>query len=300
MPKTLRVRRKTGWVTKPIADLPENRLLPYEVDDNFLNLEQQLEDHNNSTTSHPHLVSAVYDAAEAAEQAMTEAILAKEQAQIAAGTGFSDLTGKEGYHVVVNSTETGFDYVPQQPAITSLTGLSDFPSTYSGQETKQLRVNESGTGLEFFSETYVTSLTDLTDFPSTMNGHSKKHLRVNVGGTAIEFLVEPFTLVSGWNGKLTANIVLMRAPIPLPITFPANFSGSIAICEVAPTATTDLSIHVDGVSVGTIRFVAGSTVGSFLTSPSVQVSVNSIVKIVGPATPDATLENLGITLLGER
>lgn len=39
MAKTLRVRTRTGWITKPAADTPENRLIAEEVDDNFLALE---------------------------------------------------------------------------------------------------------------------------------------------------------------------------------------------------------------------------------------------------------------------
>ena len=38
--KTLRTRIKPGWVTKPPADTPENRLQAFEVDDNFLELEK--------------------------------------------------------------------------------------------------------------------------------------------------------------------------------------------------------------------------------------------------------------------
>ena len=39
MTKTLRVRERTGWTTKPVEDLDENRLTAEEVDDNFLALE---------------------------------------------------------------------------------------------------------------------------------------------------------------------------------------------------------------------------------------------------------------------
>lgn len=42
MAKTLRVRTRTGWVTKPAADTNENRLLAEEVDDNFLALEDAI------------------------------------------------------------------------------------------------------------------------------------------------------------------------------------------------------------------------------------------------------------------
>lgn len=43
MAKTLRVRSKAGWVTKPPLDTPGNSLTAQEVDDNFLGLEGDIE-----------------------------------------------------------------------------------------------------------------------------------------------------------------------------------------------------------------------------------------------------------------
>jgi hypothetical protein len=44
MAKTLRVQTATGWVTKPVEDLPENRLTAEEIDDNFLALDAAIGD----------------------------------------------------------------------------------------------------------------------------------------------------------------------------------------------------------------------------------------------------------------
>lgn len=41
--KTLRVRTKSGWVTKPAGQIPEYALSSGEIDDNFLALEQEIE-----------------------------------------------------------------------------------------------------------------------------------------------------------------------------------------------------------------------------------------------------------------
>ena len=41
MTKTLRVRTRTGWTTKPAPDLDENRLTAEEIDDNFLALDTE-------------------------------------------------------------------------------------------------------------------------------------------------------------------------------------------------------------------------------------------------------------------
>ncbi len=47
MTKTLRVRERDGWTTKPVADLDENRLTAEEIDDNFLTLEDEISEAEN-------------------------------------------------------------------------------------------------------------------------------------------------------------------------------------------------------------------------------------------------------------
>ena len=39
MSKTLRVRTRTGWITKPVEDIDDNRLTAEEIDDTFLGLD---------------------------------------------------------------------------------------------------------------------------------------------------------------------------------------------------------------------------------------------------------------------
>jgi hypothetical protein len=51
MAKTLRVRTRAGWVTKPAPDLPENRLTAEEVDDNFLAVEDESVNKTSNTGS---------------------------------------------------------------------------------------------------------------------------------------------------------------------------------------------------------------------------------------------------------
>lgn len=66
MAKTLRIRTAAGWATKPAADLPENRLMAEEVDDNFLALELAIS--GKSDAGHTH--SGEYDPAGTASAAL--------------------------------------------------------------------------------------------------------------------------------------------------------------------------------------------------------------------------------------
>ena len=49
MAKTLRVRTREGWVTKPAPDIAANQLSAEEVDDNFLTLEDDIDDVSKKT-----------------------------------------------------------------------------------------------------------------------------------------------------------------------------------------------------------------------------------------------------------
>lgn len=51
MAKTLRVRSRAGWVTKPVADTEANKLTAEEVDDNFLAMEAAVDVIGTSQTA---------------------------------------------------------------------------------------------------------------------------------------------------------------------------------------------------------------------------------------------------------
>lgn len=70
---------------------------------------------------------------------------------------------------------------------TAFTGLSDVPSSYSGQALKVTRVNAGETGLEFIDNTAATVFTALADTPSSYTGAALQFLRVNAGEMALEF-----------------------------------------------------------------------------------------------------------------
>lgn len=92
--------------------------------------------------------------------------------------------GLGGWLPIVNSSETGLDFVPTTTVVnvdTSLakfTNLTDVPSSYTGQGKKIVSVKEDETGLEFgesldFLDHYVDSLTISSEtsgsLPSTSN-----------------------------------------------------------------------------------------------------------------------------------
>jgi hypothetical protein len=69
---------------------------------------------------------------------------------------------------------------------------------------------------------------------------------------------------------------------------------------VAATAPTDIDIKVNGVSKGTVRFAAAATTATFLFATQVVLAAGDALTLIAPASADATLANIAITLAGTR
>lgn len=83
----------------------------------------------------------------------------------------------------------------------SFLGMSDTPSSYSGQGGKYVRVNSGGTALEF--AVAIDTFIGMTDTPSSYSGQEAKLVRVNGAGTALDFLTPPLGDLVGTHGTQT-------------------------------------------------------------------------------------------------
>ncbi len=109
---------------------------------------------------------------------------------------------------------------PGTGGVSSFIGLTDTPANYSGAIGKYLRVNSSGTAIEFVDlPSGALTFLELTDTPNSYTGQALKGLRVNAAGTAIEFytpsvgatiFTELGDVPTSYTGK--ANRILVVAP----------------------------------------------------------------------------------------
>jgi len=81
-------------------------------------------------------------------------------------------------------------------------------------------------------------------------------------------------------------------------TLPQNLTGSAGKAKTQASAQTDFDIQVNGVSEGTMRWAASGTTASFIFAAGVSVAAGDEIKIIAPASADATLANLVWTLKG--
>lgn len=97
-------------------------------------------------------------------------------------------------------------------------------------------------------------------------------------------------------GQYLGNQVMLLLPLERSVLFATNFSPSVGACGVNPTASAEFIINKNGVQVATLTFSTGG-VASF-SSPGTTFNAGDVLTIVGQSSPDATLSNVGVTLIG--
>ena len=93
--------------------------------------------------------------------------------------------------------------------------------------------------------------------------------------------------------------VLDTIPIGRTLVLPANLTGSVGVVGTNPTASFVISIQDDTVEIGTITVATDGTFTFATTSGTEKtVAAGSILTFDAPATADATIADLSVTILG--
>lgn len=102
-------------------------------------------------------------------------------------------------------------------------------------------------------------------------------------------------------GTLTSsNQIIARWIPPRAITFAAGIAPSTATASAASTGTAVFSLQKNGVQFGTLTYTASATGVFAAASPASFNGTSDVLSIVGPASADLTLANIGMILSGTR
>ena len=80
--------------------------------------------------------------------------------------------------------------------------------------------------------------------------------------------------------------------------FAIDLEGNARYAGTVATATTDLDVRKNGTSFGTIRFPAASSTATFIAATATVFDPGDRLEVVAPASPDATLGDIMVTLAG--
>jgi hypothetical protein len=146
--------------------------------------------------------------------------------------------------------------------------------------------------------------TDVTTLNSTTSAHG---LLPKLGGGTTNFLradgawaSTPYDLALFAPGVPTVSALIMRFLFNRSVSFPSGLTGSVASAGTAATASTVFNLAKNGSAIGTLTFAAAGTTGSFSFASAVSVASGDVLTVTAPATPDATLANISVTLTATR
>ena len=89
--------------------------------------------------------------------------------------------------------------------------------------------------------------------------------------------------------------LLLRVPIARRMRLPIDLAGSQGGAGVAATTQTDLDVRRNGTSFATMRFAAAADTATFIAATETVLEPGDVLSVIAPATPDATLADLGLT-----
>lgn len=100
-------------------------------------------------------------------------------------------------------------------------------------------------------------------------------------------------------GVPTASEEMFRFVIADSITIPASLTGSLGDAATAATAETVFSVQKNDVEFGTLTFAASGTTAT-AAGDETSLVAGDILSVLAPASPDATLGDVSITIAGTR
>jgi hypothetical protein len=140
---------------------------------------------------------------------------------------------------------------------------------------------------------------ELADVPGAYTGHAGRLVRVNAGETGLEFVAHAYDFGFVKAETPSSSEVIGKVVIPRAITLPADLAGAAGHVDTNPTAQFDVDLTDGGASIGTISIATGGTF-TFTTvdNTAKSIAAGSVVRFVAPASTDATVAGLAVTLIG--
>jgi len=110
----------------------------------------------------------------------------------------------------------------------------------------------------------------------------------------------PFDIALYFPGQPEVAERLLKLEVARGFTLPVDLSGSRGHADTGATAEAVCTILQNGVAVGSITFAAASQDAAFALAGGLALVPGDRLELVAPATQDATLAGLALTLIGTR
>lgn len=126
-------------------------------------------------------------------------------------------------------------------------------------------------------------------------------------GTNIEYISSaststgsPYYLHFFYPGLSSNNDILSFIVFMNTVEYTAGLAGSYVKALIAATGTVTYSMRKNDIQFGTFTFSAGSAIGSFTMASDTLFNAGDTLKVVAPASADATLAGISLNLKGTK
>lgn len=144
----------------------------------------------------------------------------------------------------------------------------------------------------------ASASTELSDMPAARTAY--KGLHVKSDGSVYELIDLPYDISVFVEAVMTNGETLFSLVATRAFRIPSGAAGSAGKAGVAATASTTVTLTKNGSSFGTLVWAIAGTAATVTVSADTDFAVGDVLAILGPATADATLSAVAISLAGNR
>ena len=135
--------------------------------------------------------------------------------------------------------------------------------------------------------------------PAAPTGKLNVKWQTDGSGNDSAYFTAPFDVPIFAPGIGSNNQKLLRVKLTRAVTFPASAPNSYAVASAASTGSPIFTFSKNGTPFATVTYAVSAT-GAFTQASDAVFAAGDLLEVDGPATADATLADVGMTLYGYR
>jgi hypothetical protein len=209
------------------------------------------------------------------------------------------LVGSNGVAITTNAATDTVTFAPSYGASANTVCQGNDSRLADTRTPVAHAISHKSGGADAIKLDELAAPTDVTTLNATTSAHG---LMPKGDGNAVHFysgaltqVSPPYDILCGIVGKPSNSEVVLLFAAPRAFRIPANASGSQLKAGTAATGSSVFSIAKNGTQFLTATVAAAGTTATFASSQT-DFAAGDVLKIVAPATADATLADIALTL----